>query len=423
MGRPIHSLTIEQSPAQSRAAGPDPDATPGGSPSPLWLERLSLSEFRCYSRATLELDERPLVLTGPNGAGKTNLLEAVSFLAPGRGLRRARLGEIDRFVPGEVNGAVRRAWAVAARAVTPDGPRELGTGRDPAAGDATDSAARERRLIKIDGDFVRGQQSLGEVIAMVWLTPQMDGLFRESASGRRRFLDRLVYGFDAAHAGRVSAYEQVLRERARLLKTGVNDAAWLSALEESMARHGVAIAAGRRSLLSRLAGACAAAVGLFPRAGLGLNGEIEAWLDELSALEAEERLRAELIRMRVQDSLSGGAGIGPHRSDLVVQHLETGLAAELCSTGEQKALLISIVLAHARLLTLERGCAPLLLLDEVAAHLDEQRRGALFEELFALGAQAWLTGTDAGIFGELAGRAQFIGVCDAAVTHQAGLPA
>ena len=258
---------------------------------------------------------------------------------------------------------------------------------------------------------------------MVWLTPQMDGLFRESASGRRRFLDRLVYGFDAAHAGRVSAYEQVLRERARLLKTGVNDEAWFSALEESMARHGVAIAAGRRSLLSRLAGACTAAVGLFPRAGLGLNGEIEAWLDELSALEAEERLRAELIRMRVQDSLSGGAGIGPHRSDLVVQHLETGLAAELCSTGEQKALLISIVLAHARLLTLERGCAPLLLLDEVAAHLDEQRRGALFEELLALGAQAWLTGTDAGTFGELAGRAQFIGVCDAAVTHQAGLPA
>jgi DNA replication and repair protein RecF len=419
VGRVVNSLVSELTPTQSFVAGAGPETAARGRASALWLSRLTLSDFRCYGGAKVEADARPLVLTGPNGAGKTNLLEAISFLAPGRGLRRARLGEIDRVPLGSGGAAAGRAWAVSARVMTPDGRRELGTGRDPAPGNGADGTGRERRVVKIDGAFARGQQALGEVVSMVWLTPQMDGLFREAASGRRRFLDRLVYGFDPSHAGRVSAYEQVLRQRARLLKEGGGDVAWLSSLEDSMARHGVAIAAARRALLVRLAGACAAGVGPFPGAGLGLAGEVETWLDACSALEAEERLRAELSRSRTRDGQSGGAAIGPHRSDLIVKDLENGLAAELCSTGEQKALLISIVLAHARLLTLDRGAAPFLLLDEIAAHLDEDRRRALFAELLALGAQAWLTGTDAEVFAALREQAQFFEVRAATVRRAA----
>jgi DNA replication and repair protein RecF len=371
----------------------------------LWLGRLRLSDFRCYAEAELTADSRPVVLTGPNGAGKTNLLEAISFLAPGRGLRRARLAEAGRR--GSADAAA--AWAVAATAMTPDGTRELGTGRDPDG----DGSARERRLVKIDGAFVRAQQALGEILSVIWLTPQMDGLFRDGAAGRRRFLDRLVYGFDPAHAGRVSAYQQSLRERSRLLKEGRADDAWLSALEESMARHGIAIAAARRILVTRLAEACAAGVGPFPVAGLGLAGEVEVSLDRQSALEAEDELRARLASARRRDADSGGAIHGPHRSDLAVRHLSRGLPAEDCSTGEQKALLISIVLAHARLLALDTGATPVLLLDEIAAHLDDLRRAALFDEILALGAQAWLTGTDSGVFAPLDGAAQFVEVRDA----------
>lgn len=397
-----------------RAAEAEPPTAPCHAATALWISRLTLSDFRCYGQATLEADARPLVLTGPNGAGKTNLLEAVSFLAPGRGLRRARLGEMDRVVPDAEKTGPDRPWAVAARVMTPDGPRDLGTGRDPVSRSPN---GRERRLVKIDGSFARGQQALGEVVGMIWLTPQMDGLFREGAPGRRRFLDRLVYCYDPAHAGRVSAYEQVLRERARLLRSVGGDATWLASLEDSMARRGVAIAAARCALLGRLAGACAAGVGPFPGAELGLVGEVESWLDGSSALEAEDRLRDRLAKTRGQDAVAGGAAVGPHRSDLAVRHLETDLAAELCSTGEQKALLISIVLAHGRLLALDRSAAPLMLLDEVAAHLDAQRRTALFEELLELGAQVWLTGTDVEVFDELRDAAQFFQIRDARISR------
>ena len=371
-----------------------------------------------------------MVLTGPNGAGKTNLLEAISFLAPGRGLRRARLSEIDRRevgAPGAnsamngaaINGPGHGAWAVAATMMAPEGPRELGTGREPVADGAAPEASRERRVVKIDGDFARSQQKLGEILSMTWLTPQMDGLFRESASGRRRFLDRLVYGFDAAHAGRVAAYEQSLRERARLLKaatrTGGAEAAWLDALEESMAGHGIAIAAARRDLVSRLARACEARVGGFPVAGLALTGEVDLWLDDRAALHAEENLREALAGARRRDAETGGAAVGPHRSDLAVRHLDRDMAAADCSTGEQKALLISVILAHARLIALHRGATPLLLLDEVVAHLDQTRRDALYDEILALGAQAWLTGTDAEVFAALGDAAQFLSVREATI--------
>lgn len=376
----------------------------------LWLARLSVSSFRNYAGAELCVDSRPVVLCGPNGAGKTNLLEAVSYLAPGRGLRRARLAEVARRAPGGANtaGAAPGSWAVAATVMTPEGPRDIGTGRDPGADGGT--SVRERRLVRIDGAPARSQQSLGEVVAMVWLTPQMDDLFREGAAGRRRFFDRLVYGLDPAHARRVASYEQAMRERTRLLKAGRMDDAWLGALEEAMACHGVAIAAARRDMVARLSAVCAAAPGPFPVAGLALAGEVEAWLDDRTALAAEEELRRCLGARRAQDTHSGGASLGPHRSDLEVTHLDAGQPAGLCSTGEQKALLISIVLAHARLLALHRGTAPLMLLDEVAAHLDATRLGALFQEILALGTQAWLTGTDISLFAPLDEAAQFFQV-------------
>ncbi|HMA16753.1 MAG TPA: DNA replication/repair protein RecF [Kiloniellaceae bacterium] len=376
----------------------------------IWLRRLLVTQFRSYAQAELRLAPSPVVLVGPNGAGKTNLLEAISLLSPGRGLRRARLGEIDRRRPGEA--AVAQPWAVAATVMTPDGPRDLGSGRDPAQ---QDNGARERRLVKVDGDLARGQQALAEILSVVWLTPQMDGLFREGASGRRRFLDRLVYGFDPEHSARCNAYDHALRERARLLKAGQADAAWLASLEESMATRGVAIAAARLAMVERLQRACAEADGPFPKADLSLEGAVEDWLREGPALAAEDRLRDGLARSRRQDADSGGAGLGPHRSDLVARHAVKAMAAEFCSTGEQKALLIAVLLAHARLLTLERGSAPLLLLDEVAAHLDAARRAALYAEILDLGAQAWLTGTDAADFEGLAGQAQFFAVHDGAV--------
>ncbi len=399
---------------------------PGPSVRPrVWLARLALSDFRCYRSAELLTDGRPVVLCGPNGAGKTNLLEAISLLAPGRGLRGARLAELARQVPG--NGAGKDpgdglgdnlgsgVWAVAASVMTPDGTRDLGTGREAAAHNGAEGRPAERRVVKIDGAPVRGQQSLGEVFSMVWLTPQMDALLRDGPAGRRRFLDRLVYGFDPAHAGRVAAYEQSLRERARLLKLGRAEDAWLTALEDAMARHGVAIAAARRALVARLAAACAAQLGAFPAAGLALDGEVEAWLDDGPALGAEDRLRDRLAEARPRDRETGGASFGPHRADLRVRHLSRDLPAELCSTGEQKALLVSIVLAHARLLTLDRDGPPLLLLDEVAAHLDAARRAALFEEILALGAQAWMSGTEAEVFAPLGEAAQVVRVENAAL--------
>ncbi len=410
----------------SRAAETALAAFPAVRPGPrrLWLSRLAITDFRCYARAEIEADGRPLVLTGPNGAGKTNLLEAISYLAPGRGLRRARLSDVERRATPAAG-----PWAVAATAITPDGPRELGTGRDPAlagplGGDANGAGGtgrpRERRVVRIDGAPARSQQAFGEILAIVWLSPHMDGLFRDGSSSRRRFLDRLVTGFDPAHAGRVAAYEQALRERARLLKFGAAEDAWLTALEDTMARHGVAIAAARRDLVGRLAQACGAANGAgsgpFPVAGLALDGEVEAALEGQAALGVEDGLRDRLAAARSRDAAAGGAAAGPHRSDLAGRHLERDLPAALCSTGEQKALLISIVLAHARLLALHRDAAPLLLLDEIAAHLDETRRRALFDEIIGLGVQAWLTGTDAEVFADLGERANFFQVRAATLT-------
>ncbi|MEE9139754.1 MAG: DNA replication/repair protein RecF [Alphaproteobacteria bacterium] len=374
------------------------------------VTRLVLTDFRCYRRLKLEVDARPVVLFGPNGAGKTNLLEAVSFLAPGRGLRRAPLAEVRR------RGAGRDAsWAVAATVAGARGPVEIGTG------DAVGDGQGPRRVVKIDGQRVRGPSALAEVVHAVWLTPDMDRLFEDRASARRRFMDRLVYGFDPRHAARVSAYERAMRERARLLRGGPADPAWLAALEHRMASEGVAIAASRREVLGRLKGACASAPGPFPAADVAVSGLVEDWLGETPALEAEARFRARLAAGRGEDAVTGGAAEGPHKSVFVVRHRDSGVPAEQCSTGEQKALVTAVVLATAEVQAEARGVAPLILLDEVAAHLDERRRHELFERLLGLGAQAWLAGTDRGVFAGLEAHAQFFRVADATVRPASGV--
>jgi DNA replication and repair protein RecF len=390
---------------------PSPRPAPGGPSRGPYVARLAVSDFRCYRRAELQADDRPAVLAGPNGAGKTNLLEALSFLAPGRGLRQARLGEIDRR-----GGPPSGPWAVAARLAGPAGECDIGTGRDP----ATEDSARERRLLRIDGAPQRGQAGLAERLAVLWLTPQMDGLFLDSKSARRRFLDRLVLCFDPGHAGRLNACEQAMAERLRLLRgeapAGAH-AGWLDALEQQVAEQGIALSAARLDLLTRLGRVLDSAEGPFPRPALRLAGEVEAWLGEMPALAAEDRLRRRLAANRGRDAEAGRTLAGPQRSDLEACFAATGMPAADCSTGEQKALLIAILLGQARLMAEERGRAPLLLLDEVTAHLDEARRGALFETLVDLGVQAWLTGTDRSLFAAFGERAQFFAVAEARITR------
>jgi DNA replication and repair protein RecF len=344
-----------------------------------------------------------VVLTGANGAGKTNLLEAVSFLSPGRGLRRVALAEVGRREPNDLTG---RPWAVAATVETEGGVVEIGTGLALEDGDAA-----PRRVVRIDGKPARGQGALAELLGALWITPEMDKLFAEGAGARRRFLDRLVFGLDAAHATRLAAYERALRDRARLLRgeriaAPTGNSAWMSALERTMAEEGVAVVAARQALAARLNAACQASAGPFPAAHLRLEGEVESWLATMPALDAEDRFREALARARARDAETGGAALGPHRSDVIAIHVEKGEPAARCSTGEQKALLVAIVVADARLRALDRGTAPLLLLDEIAAHLDAARRAALFGEITSLGAQAWMSGTDEQAFTPILGRAQ-----------------
>jgi DNA replication and repair protein RecF len=376
------------------------------------VTRLALTDFRGYGAARLALEPRPVVLTGPNGAGKTNLLEAVSLLAPGRGLRRVRLAEIDRRVPpARPTELPPAAWAVAATVIGPRGATEIGTGRD------ADSETGERRLVQIDGNTARSQAALAEQLCVIWLTPQMDRLFTEAASARRRFLDRLVYGFDPAHAHRVGAYEQAMRERARLLAGDrLPDPAWLKALEARMAEHGIAVAAARRDTVARLDEAARQTDGVFPAARLALTDEIAALLDTMPALAVEEAFAARLAEARRADAAAGITTVGPHRADLAATHGGTHMSASQCSTGEQKALLIGIVLAFARLMARRRGEVPILLLDEVAAHLDAARRRALYDAIAATHSQAWLTGTDKSLFDGMTGTAQFLTVADAVIS-------
>ena len=390
-----------------------PDAATGAAPAILAVRQLRLTDFRNYRQLRLDCDLTPVVLVGANGAGKTNLLEALSFLAPGRGLRRARLDEVCRRARGEDPDAA--GWAVAATLDTPEGRLAIGTGLEAGRGEG----GMLRRAVRIDGRPAASQTALGLHVAAVWLTPQLDRLFLDGATDRRRFVDRLVTALHPEHAGNVAAYENAVRQRGRLLADGRQgsnrDPHWFTALEDTMARHGVALAANRADTVQRLDAAARLGVGPFPRAALAMAGEVDGWIATMAALDAEDRLREALAASRLRDAEAGTTSVGPHRSDLAVRHLDLDLPAAEGSTGQQKAVLVSIALAHARLVALSRGRPPLLLLDEIAAHLDAERREALFDEVVALGAQCWMTGTDAGLFTPLAGRAQVLRVADGSI--------
>jgi DNA replication and repair protein RecF len=356
------------------------------------LQRLTLMDFRQYAAATWLPGGRLSVVFGPNGSGKTNLLEAVSLLAPGRGLRGARIGDLARRDGGG-------RWAVSGRFDSAAGVFDLGTGT---AGDGP----ADRRVYRLDGEEPRSQAEVAARFSAVWLTPQMDGLFQESASGRRRFLDRLVWALEPGHAREAAAHDTAMAGRNRLLAGRGADAAWLAGLEASMARHGVALAAARAGFVARL-NAAPLAGGAFPRAALSLIDPIAERLMREPALAVEAWLAQWLAARRAEDAAQGGAGLGAHRADLGMRDAETGLLAAQASTGQQKALLIGIILAHAALVAEARGAPPMLLLDEPAVHLDAARREALFAALVALPGPAIVTGTDAEVFGALRGEAGF----------------
>ena len=354
----------------------------------LALTGLTLSHFRSHRSARIAGDGRPVAIFGPNGAGKTNILEAVSLFSPGRGLRRASAGEMARrpeSLGWKLTGLLRAGGRT----------HEIETWSETGAA----------RQLRIDAKPAT-QIDLGRLSRVVWLIPAMDRLWTEGADGRRRFLDRLVMSFDPAHAEASLAYEKAMRDRNRLLRDQVRDAAWYGALEAQMARAGIAIHQARAAALDRLTVAQAEAETGFPVADLVLtqaDGEMP---------QGEEALRAALAESRPRDLAAGRTLVGPHRADLDATYAAKGVAARDCSTGEQKALLISLILANARALAARDGDAPILLLDEVAAHLDAGRRAALFDEICALGAQAWMTGTGPELFAELGERAQYLEVAD-----------
>lgn len=353
------------------------------------LSSLNLLHFRSHRVARLSFDGRPVAISGPNGAGKTNILEAISLLSPGRGLRRAGSEDIARQPEG-------LGWRVSAILQGVDQSHELETWAEGASG----------REVRIDGKPA-SQVALGRVARVLWLVPAMDRLWLEAAEGRRRFLDRLVLSFQPGHAEAVLGYDRAMRERNRLLKDMVTDAAWYGALEGQMARFGDVIARNRDAALQRLAEAQAGADTAFPAADLSIVGP-----DGADLPQSEADLLAALASGRRRDLAAGRALIGPHRVDLAAVYAAKGIDAAQCSTGEQKALLISLILANARALAQDLGAAPILLLDEVAAHLDATRRAALYDEICALGGQAFMTGTGAELFDSLGSRAQALEVAE-----------
>ncbi len=391
----------------------------------IWLSGVKLSGFRNYTHASLSLDQAPVVLIGPNGAGKTNLLEAVSLLAPGRGLRRAGRDELGHkshhLAAADANHADR--WAISATLNLPsDGLRQdagshqdtqaeayypvthkIGTGVQP---------EEARRLVRLNGQNA-AQSDLGRLFALSWLTPQMDGLFIGSPSARRRFIDRLAIAFDPAHVGRISRYERAYRERAKLLANGAGDPHWFQSLESVLAETGVAIMATRAALIQDLNLTTDSNETGFPKAFLSMRGGGAEQLSELPALEIEDRLKAEAARLRAAGDTQMP---GPQASDLTALHMARQQPAHLASTGEQKALLISIILNHARLQARRLKRPPILILDDVAAHLDGDRRSDLFAACHDLSGQIWYSGTDRSDFGPLQHHAQFFNIKDGEIS-------
>jgi DNA replication and repair protein RecF len=388
------------------AAAARPGATEGTGANRVWVERLQLTDFRNYTRLTLDVGPGPVVLTGANGSGKTNLLEALSLLTPGQGLRRAPFPELARV------GAA--GWAVAGRLNLPAGPVDIGTGLQSEGGPGN----RTGRIVRVNGEARSGSGALAELGEMLWLTPAMDGLFTGPASDRRRFLDRLIASFDAGYRRLLGQFERAMQQRNRLLADDVRAGARFEGFERIMAEAGVAIAAARVTAVAELVAAIcvrrASGRGeAFPWAEAALVGTLESALAVQPAIDVEDAYFAALGSGRDRDRTAGRTLDGPHRSDLVVGHGPKEMPAKVCSTGEQKALLIGLVLAQADLVGQRSdGAAPILLLDEITAHLDPERRSALFEEIMALGSQAWMSGTDPEAFASLDGRAQMHRVQD-----------
>jgi DNA replication and repair protein RecF len=351
------------------------------------ISRLTLTDFRNYQSLRLEPQSNMIALVGSNGAGKTNLLEALSLLVPGRGLRGAEFPEIAR-----IGGEGR--WAVAAVTSSPEGERQIGTAfmPDPEDGSTTGRSAM------IDGLPQRSAGRLGELMRMIWLTPAMDRLFMGSPGDCRRFLDRMVLLFDHEHGTRSNSFEKLMRERNRLLEDANPDKAWLSSLETQMAETGVAIAAARLSAITILGQHAKQDMGPFPWGQVTIEGGVEELVANSPALAAEDRYRTMLATSRNADRIAGRTLQGPHRSDLKVIHGPKSMPAELCSTGEQKALLIGLILAQARATQSLHGAAPILLLDEIAAHLDLARRTSLFSILDGFRSQVFMTGTESSLF-------------------------
>lgn len=378
------------------------------------VRKIRLTNFRCYASASLNLDSSvPVVLFGPNGAGKTNLLEAVSYLTPGKGLRNARLSDVARHTTAafdeEIKGNVMPmpfSWAVAAEvdSALSGGVFDIGTGCEA----ALSSDSSPRRKLRINGQDKSSLSELSSILSAVWITPAMDRIFAGEAALRRRFFDRLVQSFSPSHAGELAAYFNSYRQWGKLLREGCSDKHWLSALEDSMVSHGVAVAAARNNTLQRIEKFLSEKEDDFPKAHIRLVGFLEDSLQSMPALTVEDNFKEKLAGSRGFYA-DGGSIVGPHQTDLLAYH-ENGQSAELCSTGQQKALLIALVLAHIKAIKKESLAYPLILFDEAAAHLDSVKRDALFEILLSLPTQSWLTGTEENSFAMLDGKAQFFNI-------------
>ena len=375
------------------------------------VKRLTLTEFRNYKSLRLQTEICPIILTGENGSGKTNILEAVSFLTPGRGLRGARLADIKRIATNdEPDIALAQSWSVAADIVRNDEEYTIGTAlqsTDREEAEDDDIRSYDRRIVKINMQKITQQAELGKYISAIWVTPQMDRLFLGGVQPRRSFLDRLVYAFDLDHAKRTAGFEHLYRQWTQLLKSGQTDEYWLRSLETDMAALGVAIAAARREQIARLNTFIEKEPDdIFPDVRLELDGTIEKMLDSESALQVEDFYAAFLTKQR-RNILYNDYIDGVNRTDFKVYFKKKNMPADLCSTGEQKALLVSIILAQTQCQILYKGFAPVLLLDEVTTHLDDKKRDALLEKIRSLRLQAWITSTEPQNFEQLRNDAQF----------------
>ena len=388
------------------------------------VERLTLTDFRNYQHLRLQAEIAPIVVYGENGSGKTNILEAISFLTPGRGLRGAMLADIKRFAPlGEKEEICRLSplnWAVAAEIVNNDENYTLATAVEKSTKEVEDFdgyRSFERRIVKVNGNKVSSQAELGRYLSAIWITPQMDRLFRGGSQPRRAFLDRLVYAFDMEHVKRTAAFEHLYHEWYRLIKDGKRDNHWLESLEEEMAALGVAIAAARREQVARLNAFIEQEPDdVFPSVVLELDGTIEKALDNQPAVVVEDLYKT-MLRQQRRFILENDNPDGVNRTDFKVYFKKKGMPADLCSTGEQKSLLISIILAQTKCQILHKGFSPVMLLDEVAAHLDDTKREALLEKINALNVQAWITTTNPELFRSLENQAQFFHVKDNSVFY------